>query len=471
MKRREFLAMASGVALTGCGGGGSDSPGGAAPSPAPAPAPAPDPSQTVIVLGAGIAGLAAARQLRDAGRSVVVLEARDRIGGRLHTSRQWADAPLDLGATWIHGDNPSHPVGQLARQLGARLGQTQFARDQVYDSDGRPANAAVLGQLDQLGQAVRQAIRQGQDASSDAPLLQVIRQGTGYAQRSAQEQKLLNHIVNTQYEHEYSGEASQMSALWFDSDQRISGSESLFLDGFNVLTDALAAGLDIRLGHVVSSVQHDAKGVIVATSKGLFTGACLLVTLPLGVLKSGRVSFSPALPAGKQQAISGLGMGVLNKCYLRFPQAFWNTGADWLNAVPALDQPGRWGEWLSLARPTGQPILLGFNAAQFGREIESWRDQDIVADAMTTLRRIHGAQVPDPVSWQITRWASDPFAGGAYSFNAVGSTPSMRNDLAKPVGQVLYFAGEATESQHFQTVHGAYLSGQRAAREILARPA
>lgn len=111
---------------------------------------------------------------------------------------------------------------------------------------------------------------------------------------------------------------------------------------------------------------------------------------------------------------------------------------------------------------------MGFNAADFGREIEAWTDAAIVGSAMQTLRRIFGRHIPEPLDVQITRWAADPFAYGSYSFNALGSTPSMRDDLARSVGRRLFFAGEATERRYFGTVHGAYLSGLRAAQEVMA---
>jgi monoamine oxidase len=112
------------------------------------------------------------------------------------------------------------------------------------------------------------------------------------------------------------------------------------------------------------------------------------------------------------------------------------------------------------------PILLGFNAAERGNAIEAWTDQQIVSSAMQTLRTLYGTAIPDPVDYQITRWASDPFALGSYSYNAVGSTPSMRKELAKPLANTVFFAGEASEANYFSTAHGAYLSGLRAAQEM-----
>ncbi|MFH7243989.1 MAG: flavin monoamine oxidase family protein [Spirulina sp.] len=191
----------------------------------------------------------------------------------------------------------------------------------------------------------------------------------------------------------------------------------------------------------------------------------VVVTLPLGVLQSGNVRFSPPLPQDKQNAIAKLGMGVLNKCYLRFSDSFWPGDVDWLGYVS--EKPGEWVDWVSFKRPINQPILLGFNAANRGREIESWSDQKIVASAMQTLRILYGENIPEPMNYQITRWASDPFALGSYSYYAVGSEPEMRQQLAAPLGEAVFFAGEATHGDYSGTTHGAYLSGLRVAEEIL----
>jgi monoamine oxidase len=113
------------------------------------------------------------------------------------------------------------------------------------------------------------------------------------------------------------------------------------------------------------------------------------------------------------------------------------------------------------------PVLLGFNAAERGRHIEALTDQQIVKSAMDTLKVMFGDEIPEPQDYQITRWAADPFSCGSYSFNAVGSTPQMRDDLASPLQHRLFFAGEATQRDYFGTAHGAYLSGVRAASLLL----
>ncbi|MEK9164377.1 MAG: FAD-dependent oxidoreductase, partial [Chloroflexota bacterium] len=156
--------------------------------------------------------------------------------------------------------------------------------------------------------------------------------------------------------------------------------------------------------------------------------------------------------------------GVLNKVYLRFAAAFWaEDDTDWIGYIP--EKKGEWGEYLNIYHYTGQPILLCFNAGEYGLAIEKLSDGEIVAAAMKTLRQMYGDDIPEPEAWLITRWGSDPFAYGSYSHAAPGATEDDFAALAEPVGDRLFFAGEAT-SEYSATVHGAYLSGVREAGRI-----
>ena len=238
----------------------------------------------------------------------------------------------------------------------------------------------------------------------------------------------------------------------------------MFTEGFQVIVNHLSEGLNVHVGETVKRVDWTGETVRVVTMRDEYLADKVLVTLPLGILKDKRVEFTPVLPSAKIKAISKLEMGIFNKCYLRFSEVFWPEDIDWLEYIPA--EHGVWTQWVSLANAVDQPILLGFNAGNRGREIESWTDQKIVDSAMQTLHTIFGSGIPAPIDFQITRWSSDPFTLGSYSFNPVGSHPKWRTELAQPVGNKLYFAGEATEQDSFGTAHGAYLSGIRAAQEI-----
>ena len=422
-------------------------------------------SRRVIVIGAGISGLAAANTLIARGHSVVLLEGRSRIGGRIATSSLWGDAPVDLGASWIHGPT-GNPITPIAKLAGAPLVTTLSDSQIVYDTAGKPLDAAGSTKLESLRTLIEKAITSGQNTlSTDAPLQSVIEARTAWASRTAAEQASMRYLINSDYEQEYGGASSSLSALWFDQDSDFSGKDLFFTKGYRSVTDYLAKGLSIQLGQVVTKVRVQSGQVYVDTKTGTFTGDRVVVTLPLGVLKSGSIQFSPALPTAKLTAINSLRMGLLNKCFLRFNKVFWAEKYDWLGYIPTLN--GRWAEWCSLSRQTGQPMLVGFNAADFGGQIEFWTDAMIVQDAMVTLRKIYGPSVPDPVGYQITRWGSDPFSYGSYSYIPVGAKGKMYDDLAANVGKMIYFAGEATNRKYPATVHGAYLSGVRAGTELV----
>ena len=422
------------------------------------------PAKRIVVIGAGIAGLTAAQTLRQQGHSVTVVEARDRLGGRLWTSKRWQHMPVDLGATWIHGAQ-GNPLSALADRIGAKRLITRYADTTTYNTAGKPLSDSESRQLEQWQARIDKALEAAQAADTDQSVQAAVEKALDWNSLKASERQLVQFILNSTLEQEYAGGIHELSAHWHDAAAAFKGDDALFPDGYQVIVDHLANGLDIQLQHVVQTVTWSDQQVTVQTNQGAFQADHAIITLPLGVLKSGQVAFSPPLPARKQQAINALGMGTLNKCYLQFPNVFWPEDQDWLEYIPT--EAGAWTEWVSLTRVAGWPILLGFNAAERGKHIEQWTDQQIVADAMQTLRKLFGNNIPDPVDYQLTRWNVDPYARGAYSFNSVGSTPAMRDHLAERLGNTVFFAGEATERKHFSSVHGAYLSGLRAAQQIL----
>ena len=455
MRRRQLLSLPSlGLALS--------------PAMSTLTAQAQTPSAThrhrVLVIGAGLAGLAAAHRLQQLGHEVRVLEARDRIGGRIWTSTQWPDMPLDLGASWIHGVK-GNPLTELADTLQAKRLPTSYARSVTYATSGKSLSPEQERQLDELRKRIAQTLRKAQKTDPDTSIRQALAPLYANPINTSEYSRLIDFLLSSEFETEYGGSADQLSAHWFDSSREFEGGDVLFAQGFHTLTEHLAKSLTIELGQVVTHIDWETSPVQVTTHQGRFVADKVLITVPLGVLKQATLQFTPALPDNKRQAINKLGVGVLNKCYLRFQEPFWPTNVDWLEHIPA--EHGHWTEWVSFHRAAQWPVLLGFNAADRGREIEGWSDARTVGDAMQTLRTVFGPTTPDPIDFQITRWARDPYAMGSYSYNALGATPKMRQDLARPLNQTLFFAGEATERDTFGTAHGAYYSGLSAANAIL----
>jgi monoamine oxidase len=424
----------------------------------------PQNGKRVVVIGAGMAGLAAAKELKHQGFQVLVLEARDRIGGRVWTSHQWEDMPLDLGASWIHGTS-NNPITKLADQIEADRISTSYESSITYDTSGKVLSKDQESNMDELNERITDIIKAAQNQENDVSIQAALSSLFMSESSDPENLRFINFILNSQIEHEYAGSVSELSTHQYDSAKKFGGSEVLFEQGFGVITKFLSEGLDIKLNQQIHEIQWKQPKVKVLTQSTEFVADYVVITVPLGVLKANRIEFYPDLPLDKKNAMNSLDMGVLNKCYLKFSEVFWPNDMDWLTYVP--QRHGEWVEWVSFKKAVDFPVLLGFNAAQQGKKIEAWTDQQIVDSAMTTLKQIYGKQIPEPIGYQITRWSSDPFAMGSYSYNPVGAKIGVRNTLAKPIAGTLFFAGEATSEDYFATTHGAYLSGIRVANEIL----
>ena len=419
----------------------------------------------VVVIGAGMAGLGAARRLSDAGAQVTVLEARDRVGGRVRTSRDWPDLPVDMGANWIHGAK-GNPLTALADSTGARRAVTSYDRAAVWDADGRQVGFDLdFARAKTMIEAARVRI---DTADTDPSLRAAVEGGREWQALDVAARRRFRYAVNSTIEQEYAADWDRLSAWHFDDGRDYGGPDELFPDGYDALPRYLAQGLDIRLGTVVGVLAPDGTGVAVTLADGSVLQADrAVVAVPLGVLQVGDLQFGAALETRRARAIRDLGMGLLNKCWLRFDRPFWPEDLDWLGFLGPTD--GLWQEWVSMTRASGAPLLVGFNAGSVAETVEKLDDRATVASALGALRAMFGTGVPEPVGAQITRWSRDPFARGSYSHLPPGTSTKTRRALAGTDwdGRI-GFAGEATSPDHASTVHGAYLSGLSIAKEIAA---
>jgi monoamine oxidase len=418
----------------------------------------------VLVLGAGIAGLAAARTLVKEGLSVIILEARDRIGGRMWTDHSLG-LPLDLGASWIHGVK-KNPISELAKQFGVKTVETDYENFSTFDMDGRELSSREEGGMEDLFDSIYAEVEQMQeDTDNDMSLQQAFDRVIAGRDLSPQELRGLNFYIQAETSLEYGADPADLSLWNWDQDEELNGNDVVFPGGYNQITDGLAKGLDIRLGVKVEVVSYGSDGVDVETTSGTFSADKVIVTFPLGVLKQAAVKFDPPLPESKQEAIDRLAMGVLNKVYLKFPQVFWNEEIEGFGYMGEV--LGEWNDWLSFVPYIDQPVLMAFHGGVKGFALEEFSDEEIISGAMKTLRTIYGDEIPEPEGYVITRWGKDPFALGSYSHIPPFASGDDLDALFEPVDDVLYFAGEATHREFPATVHGAYLSGIAAANLVV----
>ena len=424
----------------------------------------------VLVLGAGLAGLACARRLVDEGLEVVVVEARDRIGGRVHTV-DMLGVPVDLGASWIHG-HKKNPIKKLARRLDLPTKRTRFDTGlALFDEGGRLPRkierqaAGVVGWLyDWAAELCLKHPAGAPDVSLAAAFgADIIRRG---GLDKIEDARLFDWALEEMCAYEGT-DASEVSLKNFEEDDPFSGHDLLMVEGYGPMAQALARGLQIHTGCPVETVRWGEEGVVVEAAGGArFSARRAVVALPLGVLqRQDAVRFEPPLPDWKQEALAGLGAGLLDKVVLRFSERFWPEEAHF---VGKLTEPyGPWTEALSLSPFTGAPMLVGFVAGRGAWQMEERGDEEIVRDMLASLRACFGErEVGAPVAVEITRWGADPYARGAYCHIPVGGDAEDFARCARAVDP-LHFAGEHCILDHYATAHGAYISGRRAAKKVL----
>jgi len=238
-------------------------------------------------------------------------------------------------------------------------------------------------------------------------------------------------------------------------------------NGYSEIVDFLAEGLGMRLEHVVTEIQYDCEGVELTTASGtVFSADRTVITVPIGVSKSGDIRFEPRLPQSKLDIMREIGSGTINKAWMKFPYAFWDTDALIIGHVSQREDI--FTEWYSFDDLEDEAVLLGFMAGRRAIAIEQFSDEQITAEAMKVLRAMYGPDIPEPTFIVQSRWDEDPFAKGAYGYMAVGADVVVtREKLLHPVMKRLFFAGEATSADHYATTTVAMKTGALAAREII----
>ena len=266
-----------------------------------------------------------------------------------------------------------------------------------------------------------------------------------------------------------SGAVDELSPwLWNRSeDDPARGDDEVIEGGYRALVEQLASGLDIRTSTPVQAIRRLDHGVEVQLDGDTLVGSHVVLTVPLGVLKAGSITFEPALPEAKTEAIARMGFGAFEKVVLAWDEPWWGNEPFDLMYYAGTGEDRRFPTWFDMSEPTGVPTLACLYSGRWAEIAQdTLTDAQLVEQALAVLGEAAGIDIPAPIDTTVTRWRSDPFALGSYSYARVGQQPQDIETLAEPVDGRLLFAGEATDAFAWATVHGAFRSGLREAQRI-----
>jgi monoamine oxidase len=424
----------------------------------------------VIVIGAGAAGLAATRALQKAGCNVLILEARERVGGRILTDHTLAPYPVELGAEFIHGENVH--TWELVQSAGLKTTEVFNQAERCFmHANGTllslpkiavtPEGAIAIGAMSLTGQDLIAGIAQRRQKNLPdidvGSLLRTLRVPTDTD---------LGRIVEISYQGLNGADPAELSAFSLEEATYAGDGDRDFRidDGYSAWLDLFARDLAVRLSTPVELIRWTPNGSEAVTTHGeIFRARHLILTCPLALLQQGRPQFIPALPPYKQRVFEQLGSGPVTKVLLHFDRAFWPDEMEraYSGATQRFLFRNRAG------RSDEKPTLTIYAGASAARALNRLGPANAIRAVVADLRSAFGlTRDPKLIAARFVDWAADPFAGLGYSFVRPGGV-GARALLAAPVDEVLFWAGEATSSARPATVHGAMESGARAAQEVL----
>ena len=426
------------------------------------------PGSRVIVVGAGFAGLTAARQLQTDGYEVVVLEAQEKIGGRANTDVSLG-ANVDLGASWLHG-GPGNPLKAIAKHHGITSFGSDYSNGLLFQND--VAGAAPT----EIADVVSGPVSEELEAAISGPLLKLVAARTAglevsnvsmedvFARMEAGGATSLALKVQRLLLESYAasplgdlGIAAALTESVTGSDQ--DSAEQFVTGGMSKLLAVVAGKLDVRFGAKVDQIDYSPTGCRVIVGESSFAADAVIVTTSIGVIKTGSLKFNPRLPEVHQRALNFLDMGTMNKVALKFPRASW-PDKDFFFVSGALCS-----SFWNLDRYAGAPILVGLAGGPRALQLEGMSVDERVGRTLQDLRAALGP-LPEPAGALTTAWLSNPHTLGAYSRMNPGASGLEREVLSQPIASRVFLAGEAIHSTDPSTVHGAYWSGLRAATQI-----
>lgn len=408
----------------------------------------------VLVIGAGIAGLAAAKYLKDRGVTVTILEAQDRVGGRIKTDYSEGIA-FDEGASWIHGPR-KNPITDLAKDAGCETTVTDDDKLDVFDIDGKSYSESDTEEAYDKFEEIVEGLSGARGKSFGDVFFE---QNASY-----KDNRLWNYMLSAYLEFDTGADIFKLTSVDHYDDEEFAGTDQIITNGYDKIPSYLSETLDVRLNVKVNSIDYNDEMVKVATAGDTYEADFVIITVPLGVLKKGVIDFNPALPDGIAQAINGLEMGTVNKYLCLWDDAFWDTDLQYIGYTP--EERGKFNYFLNVNKFADTNALMTFTFGDYSEAAESLSDAEVIEEIMAHLRSIYGSDIPSPTKLLRTRWVADEFTYGCYSYVSKDGKSSDYQSFESEVDDRIFFAGEHTNKDYRGTVHGAFLSGEREAEKI-----
>ena len=400
----------------------------------------------VVVVGAGSAGLSAAKAILAQGRTVQVLEAKDRIGGRA-TTLDLSGMPWDPGAYWLHHSEDNF-FTKYAAESGVQFDEMPRS-SRMWTATGW-ADEAIMAERDAYFDAAFEAIDKMGAAGVDVPASEVIPTHPRFQSMFSTWSAALS-----------GAEPEFCSTL--DQSRYRDGVNLRVKPGYGALLAAYGADVPVALSTPVERIVWDKSGVRVETIKGAITCRAIIVTASTAVLARGGIKFEPALPAAYQDALERLPLGTAEKVALAFDRDVFGL-AD--NSHVQFEHQGEETVRFQI-KPGGYHIAIGYLAGRFAEQLEKQGTAAMVDFAEGQLVKAFGADIRKArIGEDTSHWRSDPYIGGGYSY-AVPGAAGVRDTLTNPINERIFFAGEACSLPHFGTVNGANETGFAAAAAVL----
>lgn len=421
----------------------------------------------IIIIGAGMAGLTAAKLLQDSGFQVVVLEARGRVGGRTHTL-ELGGVWLDEGGSWIHFQK-GNPLTYIAEANGFEVIEDAYEPFYIWDEQQKEAvGRECLDYMEAAEKAIEVASTYFRKDRGKEHALSFIKDYIQQKKWTPAKSRMVHFLFAALLEPSYATALENISLVdeqflskFEDEDE----TDALIRGGYRQLINRFQEGLNIQLSTPVQHINYSGDSIQIATLNGQYECQKVILTVPLGVLKKETIQFTPPLPASKREAIFKIGFGNLEKVMLRFEAAFWGNIK---HAIYLGDNKNglEFPSILDFTEIAGKPTLVVFYSAQFAVEMQAKSDAEILTATLNVLEKTFDQASLQPSHYHISRWSNDPYSYGSYTYSQFPDTASHIDALAAPIADKVFFAGEATSKKGQGYVHGALLSGIREAQRF-----